>query len=107
MDDEIDFAALANISLEDELTSIAPVSSLELSAEEASRPEGLSPAGKHLAYAFGDSGSLAGPSSGRGISARRRKDNGSPPVDPKSPGILGMNFIKNFSGVQKKITRGE
>jgi hypothetical protein len=45
MDQEIDFSELANIHLEDELTSLAPGSSLELSAEEASRPEGLFPAG--------------------------------------------------------------
>jgi hypothetical protein len=106
MDQEIDFSELANINLEDELTSLAPGSSLELSAEEASRPEGLSPAGQHLSAAFAHDADLAGPSSRAGASARRRKGNSSP-SDAKSPGIMGMNFMKPFSGVQKKITRGK
>ena len=106
MDDEIDFAALANINLDDELTALAPASSLELSAEEASTPEGLSPAGQHLSTTFGRDTTLAGSSSRAGTSARRRKGN-SPPSDAKSPGIMGMNFVKPFSGVQKKITRGK
>jgi hypothetical protein len=41
MGDGIDFAALANIDIDDELTTLAPASSLELSAKEASRHEGL------------------------------------------------------------------
>jgi hypothetical protein len=106
MDEEIDFAALANINLDDELTSLVPASSLELSAEEASRPEGLSPAGQHLSAAFGHDETLAGPSSRAGTSARRRKDNSST-SDAKSPGIMGINFMKPFSGVQKKMTRGK
>lgn len=106
MDDEIDFAALAKINLDDELTPIAPASSPELSAKEGSRHEGLSPAGQHLSDTFGDPASLAGPSSGRGTSARSGKGNGSP-MEAKSPGALGMNFIKSFTGVQKKITRGK
>jgi hypothetical protein len=106
MDDEIDFAALANINIDDELTTLAPTSSLELSAEEASRHEGLSPAGRHLSMVFGDDATLSGPSSRAGTSARRKKDNQSP-SDAKPPGIMGMNFMKPFSGVQKKITRGK
>ena len=106
MDEEIDFAALANINLDDELTRLAPASSLELSAEEASRSEGLSPAGQHLSMAFRDDATLAGLSSRAGTSACRRKDNSSP-GDTKSPGIMGMNFIKPISGVQKKVTRGK
>jgi hypothetical protein len=106
MDEEIDFAALANINLDDELTPLALASSLELSTEEASRPEGLSPAGQHLSTAFGHDETLAGTSSRAGTSARRRKGN-SPPSDAKSPSIMGMNFMKPFSGVQKKITRGK
>jgi hypothetical protein len=105
MDEEIDFAALANINLEDELTSLAPGSSLELSAGDASRSEGLSPAGQHLSAAFAQDAVLAGPSSRAGTSARRRKGNSSPPSDAKSPGIMGMNFMKPF--VQRKITRGK
>lgn len=106
MDDEIDFAALANINNDDELTTLAPASSLELSAEEASRHEGLSPAGQHLSIVFGDDATLSGPSSRAGTSARRKKGNQSP-SDAKPPGIMGMNFMKPFSGVQKKITRGK
>jgi hypothetical protein len=106
MDDEIDFAALANINIDDELTMLAPASSLELSAEEASRHEGLSPAGQHLSMAFGDDATLSGPSSRAGTSARREKGNQSL-SDAKPPGIMGMNFMKPFSGVQKKITRGK
>ena len=104
--EEIDFAALANINLEDELTSDAPASSLELSAEQASRPEGLSPAGQHLANAFSGTASSAGPSSGKGSSARRRKDNDSP-GDVKGSNVTGMGFLKGFGGVQKKTTRGK
>ena len=103
MDEEIDFAALASINLADELTPPAPASSLELSAEEASRAEGLSPAGQHLLRAFGDDATSAGPSSSAGTSAPRRKGNSSP-SDVKSPSIMGM---KPFSGVQKKGTRGK
>jgi hypothetical protein len=106
MDDEIDFTALASINLEDELTSLAPASSLELSAEEASRPEGLSPAGQHLSAVFGHDATLARPSSRTGTFAHRRKGNSSP-NDLKSPGITGMNFVKHFGEVQKKITRGK
>lgn len=106
MDDEIDFAALANINIGDELTALAPASSLELSAEEASRHEGLSPAGQHLSIVFGDDATLSGPSSRAGTSARRKKGNQSP-SDAKPSGIMGMNFMKPFSGVQKKITRGK
>jgi hypothetical protein len=95
MDEEIDFAALANINLDDELTPLALASSLELSTEEASRPEGLSPAGQHLSTAFGHDETLAGTSSRAGTSARRRKGN-SPPSDAKSPSIMGMNFMKPF-----------
>ena|SRR5437764_9668900 len=106
MDDEIDFAALASITIDEELTTIAPLSSLELSAGEASRPEGLSPAGQHLSMAFGDDATLAGPSSRAGTSARRRKDNSSPDAT-KGAGIMGMNFVRPFSGIQKKVTRGK
>jgi hypothetical protein len=106
MDEEIDFTALASINLDDELTSLAPASSLELSAEEASRPEGLSPAGQHLSAAFGHDATLARLSSRMGTSAHRRKANSSP-NDLKSPGIMGMNFMKPFGGVEKKITRGK
>jgi hypothetical protein len=106
MEDEIDFAALANIDIDDELTTLAPASSLELSVEEASRHEGLSPAGQHLSMVFSDDATLSGPSSRAGTSARRKKGNQSP-SDAKSSGIMGMNFMKPFSGVQKKITRGK
>lgn len=106
MDEEIDFAALSDINLDDELMLHAPGSSLELSAEEASRPEGLSPAGQYLSAAFGHDATLAGPSSRAGTSARRRKDDSSP-SDAKSPGIMGMKFMKPLSGVQKKINRGK
>jgi hypothetical protein len=40
------------------------------------------------------------------MSACREKDNSSE-IDEKSPGIRGLNFIKPFSGVQKKVTRGK
>jgi hypothetical protein len=73
MEDEIDFAALANIDIDDELTTLAPASSPELSVEEASRHEGLSPAGQHLSMVFGDDATLSGPSSRAGTSARRKK----------------------------------
>lgn len=106
MDDEIDFAALANIDIDYELTTLASASSLELSAEEASRHERLSPAGQHLSVAFGDDATLSGPSSRAGTSARRKKGNQSP-SDAKPSGIMGMNFMKPFSGAQKKITRGK
>src|SRR4051794_18496212 len=66
IDDEIDFAAFANIDVDDELTMLAPASCLELSAEEASRHEILSPAGQHLSMAFGDDATLSGPSSSAG-----------------------------------------
>jgi hypothetical protein len=106
MDDEIDFAALANINIDDELITLAPASSLELSAEEASKHEGLPPAGQHLSIVFRDDATLSGPRSRAGTSARRKIDNQSP-SDAKPPGIMGMNFMKPFSGVQKKITRGK
>jgi hypothetical protein len=107
MDEEIDFPAFVIINLGDELTSLAPGSSLELSAEDASRSEGLSPAGQHLSAAFAHDAVLAGPSSRAGTWARRRKGNSSSPSDAKSPGIMGMNFMKPFSGVQRKMTRGK
>jgi hypothetical protein len=103
--DEIDFAVMANINLGDELTAIVPSSSLELSAEEAAKPEGLSPAGQQLSIAFADPATLTGPSSGVGSSARKRKGNGSG-SEPKSPGG-GVGFLKALGGVQKKITRGK
>ena len=106
MSNDIDFFALANIDLDNELTLRAPYSSLELSTGEASRPEGLSPAGIHLATAFSKpTASSVGPRSRGEPSAHRRKGNGSP-NDLRSPGIMGIGIMKNFSGVQKKLTRG-
>ena len=105
-DDEIDFAALANIDIDDKLITLAPASTLELSVEEASRHEGLSSAGQHMSTVFGDDATIFGPSSRAGTSARRGKDNQSP-SDTKPSGIMGMNFMKPFTGVQRKITRGK
>lgn len=112
MDDEINIDAPAHISLDEKLTSIASNPFLELSAERAYTSEGLSRVSQHSLAAFGESAFSAGPGSSEGISAHRVKGNGNgngngSPSDPKSPGVMGMNFVKGFSGVQKKITRGE
>jgi len=62
---KIDVSALGRITLNDELTSTAPTSSLELSVEEAATRNDPSPAGQSLSADVGDVVSLVGPSSGR------------------------------------------
>ena len=101
--DNVDVYALARIDLNHGLTPLAPCSALELSVEDAARPEGPCRAGIELLTAFPRAAPLAGSCSRVGSSVQRNTDNMSR-SGSRSP---FDNILKGFTGVQKKVTRGK
>ena len=106
--DDFDLSEFANFTFDDELTYDVSSPHSERPGSLPQQPDLFSSAHTEeiLKRQAAQCEGLSGVGYGRGVGARLRRKGNASPIDSKSPPLQGLSLLKNFTGVQKKTTRG-